>query len=172
MTQAQADHTQDVAAREAVFSQGIRELEGRLQTADSERAVLAVHLQQNSKTLEEVQNSLIIKTQMANDLQRKADELQDDARLALDSWGTRSCKAVSKAATARVFRQWRDLSLNGKINRQIMHTAFVSTCTRWFRRSLKQRFHAWKSASKQSVSIADVISSSTKARMLRACLEE
>jgi hypothetical protein len=172
MTQAQADHTQNVAAREAVFSQGIRELEGRLQAADSERAVFAVHLQQNSKKLEErdsklaqVTNSLIIKT-------REVDELQDDARLALESWGTRSCRVVSKAATARVFRQWRDLSLNGKINRQIMHTAFVATCTRWFRRSLKQRFLAWKSASEQSVSITDVISSSSKAQMLRACLEE
>lgn len=171
-TQAHADHNEDIGRREAAFVQGIKELEGKLQTVDSERKILAVNLQQNSKMLQERDSKLSHVTASLMERTQMVDELQADALLALDRWGMRSHKAVTKAATARVFQQWRDLLLNGKVNRQIIHTAFASTCTRWFRRSMKQRFLAWKSASAQTVSIADFISSSSKARMLRACLDE
>ena len=103
---------------------------------------------------------------------KEAAAFQDESLACENRWGVCTRKAVSAAYRTRIFTQWRDVALIKKVNMQIIHTAFASTSTRWFRRSLKQRFLGWKSAAVQTVSIADTISVSSKSRSVRSCFDD
>lgn len=103
---------------------------------------------------------------------KEAAAFQDESLACENRWGLCTRKAVSKASKTRVFTQWRDVTLNKKVNMQIIHTAFASTSTRWFRRSLKHRFLEWKLAAVSTVSIADTISISYTSRSVRWCFDD
>ena len=110
LVQMHADHARDVSSREAAYVQGIQELDVKLQEVDSERTILIQSLQQSDNALEETKEKLFWLNDSLTSKAGEAEALLTANAVCQDRWSVCAQRALTKAATSRVFGQWRDLS--------------------------------------------------------------
>jgi len=85
------------------------------------------NLHTTSATVISLDNALAAKS-------KDLDAAVNENRQCQDRWGVCSQAAVKQSSKSRASRRWASDAQHSKVNMQIMHTAFASTSTRWFRR--------------------------------------
>lgn len=134
MWQLTDEHADDVIRREAAFVEGIREAQDKLRAAEAEKQALESQLHEIHNRLHDTSATVV---SLDSALASKAKEL--DAALAESGnyesrWGLCMNAARANSSKSRAFRRWAGYTMHKKVSMQIIHTAFTSTSTYWFRR--------------------------------------
>ena len=128
------EHADDVMRREAAYVEGIKEVHDKLRVVEAEKQALEAQLHETRKNLHDTSATVVSLDGALASKSKDLDAALTASRQCEDRWGVCSHAAVTKSSKLRAFRQWAGAAMHRKVNLQMIHMAFASTGSRWFRR--------------------------------------
>jgi septal ring factor EnvC (AmiA/AmiB activator) len=120
--------------REAAYVEGIKEIHDKLRAVEAEKQSLEAQLHETRKNLHNTSATVVSLDSALASKSKDLDAVLTASRQREDRWGVCSHAAVTKSSNLRAFRRWAGAAMHRKVNLQMIHTAFASTGSRWFRR--------------------------------------